>query len=45
MTWRDKLTIRILLLVARMVAPSAFADDVRHLQNHIALLRTDDDND
>ena len=38
MTWREHLTIRILLLVARIAAhDEPYADDVKNLANHIAV--------
>ena len=38
MTWREQLVIRILLLVARLVAEdSRVADEIRHLTNHVVV--------
>ena len=34
-TWREKTACRILLMIAKMIAPSAMADDIQHLSNHI----------
>lgn len=43
-TWREKLVCRILLLIARMLAPNApIAEDIKHLSNHITLARATDD--
>ena len=36
MTWREHLVVRILLLVARIVAPDDLAVEIKHLANHIA---------
>ena len=36
MTWREQLVVRILLLVARIVATDEWAVEVKHLANHIA---------
>ena len=36
MTWREQLLVRILLLIARMVADDpVIADDLKHLSNHV----------
>lgn len=42
MTWREKLVCRILLIIARMVAPGAIADDLKHLSSHIAVAKEGD---
>lgn len=39
MTWREKLVCRILLILAGMVAPSEAKDEIKHLDNHIRLMR------
>jgi hypothetical protein len=35
MTWKQKTVIRILLLVARMMADEPWGDEIKHLANHI----------
>lgn len=38
MTWREKLVVHILLLVARMVADdAAIADEIKKLSTHVAV--------
>lgn len=37
MTWREKTLIRILLFVARIVAPDTFRSEVQNLANHISV--------
>lgn len=36
MDWRTKCVVRILLLVARIVGPDEWAEEIRHLGNHIS---------
>lgn len=38
-TWREKIVVRILLLVARMFASPELADEIRHLSNHVTTAR------
>ncbi len=35
MTWREKLTARILLMVAKMIAPDAMKEEIKTLATHI----------
>jgi hypothetical protein len=48
MSWREKLVVRILLLVARIVASGIsefdqdLADEIRHIANHVAVNAPDD---
>lgn len=35
MTWREKTAVRILLLVAKLIAPTEWQKDVEQLANHI----------
>lgn len=42
MTWREKLVCRILLIIAKMVAPGPILDDVKHLASHISVAREGD---
>lgn len=43
MTWREKLVIKLLLLVARIVAAGisefdqSLADEIRHIANHVSV--------
>lgn len=37
MSWRQKTTIAILLLVARMLADDEWAREIKNLANHIAV--------
>lgn len=39
MDWKQKTVIRILLLVARMLASEPWAAEVNHLANHISAQR------
>lgn len=43
MTWRERLTIRILLMVARIVAEDDHAVEVKHLDNHMRMMRAGED--
>ena len=43
MTWREKTVCRILLIIAKMLAPSVIADDVKTLAAHIAVATAIDD--
>ena len=36
MTTRERIVIRILLLVARLIAPEAMAAEVKTLENHMS---------
>jgi hypothetical protein len=35
MTWKQKTVVRILLLVAQMLAEEPWAKEIEHLSNHI----------
>jgi hypothetical protein len=35
MNWKQKTVVRILLLVARMLADEDWAEEIKHLSNHI----------
>jgi len=35
LTWKQKTVMRILLLVAQMLADEAWAEEIKHLSNHI----------
>ncbi len=35
MTWKERTVVRILLLVARMLSEEPWADEIKHLSNHI----------
>ena len=37
MTWKKKTVIRILLLVAQMLADGDWREEIEHLANHIAM--------
>lgn len=37
LSWRERSVCRILLIVAKLLAPSVIVDDIKHLANHISV--------
>ena len=37
MTWHERTVCRILLIIAKMLAPSSISDDIKNLSSHISV--------